>query len=96
MDHAVHSVRNDRPGRSGALEPLSGGAAIVVVGLAALYAYQIREEWTDALLGLWLAASPWLLGFSGNMSFTASDVLAGAVVALLGGWMTFSQPARTA
>ncbi|MDP1731227.1 MAG: SPW repeat protein [Devosia sp.] len=45
----------------------------MVVGLAALYAYQLREEWISALLGLWLAASPWLLGFSGNMGFTASD-----------------------
>jgi hypothetical protein len=72
------------------------GAAVIVVALAALYAYQVWEEWVTVVLGLWLAASPWLLGFSGNAAFAASDVLAGAAVAALGGWMAFSAPAHHA
>ena len=38
-------------------------AIIGVVSLAAIIAYRDWEEWVNVLLGLWLIASPWLLGF---------------------------------
>jgi hypothetical protein len=40
------------------------GVAIVAISLAAILAYANWEEWANCLVGLWLIASPWLLGFS--------------------------------
>ncbi|OKO82453.1 SPW repeat protein [Bradyrhizobium sp. AS23.2] len=38
-------------------------AIIVVLSLAAIIAYRDWEEWLNVLMGVWLIASPWLLGF---------------------------------
>ena len=38
-------------------------AIIVVLSLAAIIAYRDWEEWINVLMGVWLIASPWLLGF---------------------------------
>ncbi len=38
-------------------------AIIVVLSLAAMIAYRDWEEWLNVLMGVWLIASPWLLGF---------------------------------
>ncbi|MGY4606922.1 putative cobalt transporter CbtA [Bradyrhizobium sp. USDA 4474] len=38
-------------------------AIIVVLSLAAMIAYRDWEEWINVLMGVWLIASPWLLGF---------------------------------
>lgn len=38
-------------------------AIIVVLSLAAIIAYRDWEEWINVLMGIWLIASPWLLGF---------------------------------
>ena len=39
-------------------------AAIVVLSLAAIVAFAKWEEWANLLFGVWLIASPWILGFS--------------------------------
>jgi SPW repeat len=39
-------------------------AAIAVISLAAIFTYANWEEWANFLFGLWLIASPWILGFS--------------------------------
>lgn len=36
---------------------------ICVLSLAAMIAYRDWEEWLNVVMGLWLIASPWLLGF---------------------------------
>ena len=41
------------------------GALLVASALGAMLAPRAWEEWTEALLGLWLVVSPWLLGFAG-------------------------------
>ena len=38
-------------------------AIIVVLSLGAIIAYRDWEEWINVLMGVWLIASPWLLGF---------------------------------
>ena len=39
-------------------------AAVVAISLGAIFAYANWEEWANLLFGLWLIASPWVLGFS--------------------------------
>lgn len=43
---------------------LGGGAALLIALLAASQLYD-WEEWLNLIVGLWIAASPWLLSFSG-------------------------------
>lgn len=38
-------------------------AIIGILSLAAIIAYRDWEEWINVLMGVWLIASPWLLGF---------------------------------
>ncbi len=40
------------------------GAAIICLSLASIVAFSYWEEWANLALGLWLVASPWLLGFA--------------------------------
>ena len=58
------------------------GAVIGVVSLAAIIAYRDWEEWLNVLLGLWLIASPWLLGFPHTRAMHLSIGI-GVVVVLL-------------
>jgi SPW repeat len=39
------------------------GAIVVASSLAALVAFSEWEEWVGIVIGLWVLASPWLLGF---------------------------------
>jgi hypothetical protein len=57
-------------------------AIIGVVSLAAIIAYRDWEEWVNVLLGLWLIASPWLLGFPHTRAMHLSIGI-GVVVVLL-------------
>ena len=44
------------------------------------------EDWVDMVLGLWLAISPWILGFSeSDPSATRNALIVGIVVAVLSG-----------
>jgi len=49
---------------AGKLDLWATSAVIGLVSLAAIIAYRDWEEWANILLGLWLIASPWLLGFA--------------------------------
>lgn len=42
---------------------LLSGAAAAVLGVAAMFFFQIWEEWLDMALGAWLIASPWACRF---------------------------------
>jgi hypothetical protein len=39
------------------------------------------EDWAGAVIGVWLLASPWVLGYSGHFAATANAVLLGIVLA---------------
>jgi hypothetical protein len=59
------------------------GVAMAASGLAAVFAYQIWEEWADVVLGVWLVLSPWVLGFVSLTALTWNAVIMGALAVLL-------------
>ena len=78
----------------------ASGAVIAVISLAAIIAYKDWEEWVNILLGLWLIASPWLLGFAHTraMHFSIGIGIVIAFLAVLDLWLhydaTHSEPAH--
>jgi hypothetical protein len=58
------------------------GALIVALSVAALVAFAEWQEWLVLILGLWLVASPWVLGAHGGPA-TRFNVGAGALVVYL-------------
>jgi SPW repeat len=59
-------------------------AAIICLSLAAMVAFSYWEEWANLALGLWLVASPWLLGFAHTRAMHFAIGI-GAAVAFLAG-----------
>lgn len=73
------------------------GIAIAGLALAALSAYSDWEEWLNVAAGLWVVASPWLVGFSANAAAAHVHVMVGVIVALMaavGLWFAYRAPAR--
>jgi hypothetical protein len=58
-------------------------ALVAGIALAQLYPW---EEWLNALVGLWVAASPWLLGFAGVATAMWTHLVIGLAVAALSGY----------
>jgi hypothetical protein len=46
------------------LDLWASGAAVTAISVAAIVAFSDWEEWFNLLVGIWLVASPWLLGFA--------------------------------
>ena len=63
------------------------GALLLAVSLGAVILPQAWEEWTEAALGLWMAASPWILGYAHLPGATASAFATGIVVLVLALWV---------
>jgi SPW repeat len=59
------------------------GLGVVAVAILELTELDRWEEWLEMLLGLWLIAAPWILGYSDISSLTAMHVALGVFVALL-------------
>jgi Na+/citrate or Na+/malate symporter len=73
------------------------GAAIFAVAIVALVAFTEWEEWINVALGVWVALSPWILGFYANATATDVHLAAGLAVALLAGvrlWFVHRDPPR--
>ena len=69
------------------------GAVITLVALEALIAFVEWEEWINLAVGLWVAASPWLLGFGAEMRI---HVIVGVLVAAIAAtelWLVHRAPA---
>lgn len=62
------------------------GAVIVLMALAALFAFRIWEEWISGVLGAWLVIAPWVLSFSGHSTATLTSVLIGIAAFVLAVW----------
>jgi len=62
------------------------GIAIAVLSGSTFLIYNAIEEWIDAILGIWLIISPWVLSSSGNGAVVADFVIVGALVAGLSGY----------
>jgi hypothetical protein len=69
------------------------GAAIIAISLAAIIAFATWEEWVNLLFGLWLIASPWILGFSHARAMHFAVAIGAAVtfLALLELWLTYEK-----
>ena len=61
------------------------GAAVVVFAAWALFVPKKWAEWTNLILGLWLIASPWVLGFNAYWVAAANMVSVGLVIAVFSG-----------
>ena len=71
-----------------------GGLVAFNAGCA-LAGFAAWEEWTNLVLGLWAAISPWLFGFQGDPAATWTYVTLGCVVAALAAvqlWLVNRQP----
>jgi len=85
---------------SGKMDLWATGAVVALISLAAMIAYKDWEEWVNILLGLWLIASPWLLGFAHTraMHFSIGIGIVIAFLAVLDLWLhydaTHSEPAH--
>lgn len=62
------------------------GLALVAAALGAMWVPRAWEEWTEVVLGLWLVASPWVLGFAGERGAMLTALCTGIVVAALALW----------
>jgi hypothetical protein len=59
------------------------GAAIGLASIAAIVALTQWEEWVSLVFGLWLAISPWALGYHATVvSAMRADVAVGIAVAM--------------
>jgi SPW repeat len=69
------------------------GLAVAVLSLAAILAFATWEEWANLLLGIWLIASPWILGFPHTraMHFSIGIGLAVAFFAALELWLVYDE-----
>ena len=64
------------------------GVLITIVGLWALSVPESRgAEWSQLVLGAWVFVAPWILGFSGGAAAAWNAWIAGAIVAVLAGWV---------
>lgn len=68
-----------------------GSLAIAAISVGAIFAYANWEEWANLALGLWLVASPWVLGFAHARATPFSVAIGGAVayLALLELWLQY-------
>ena len=62
------------------------GLALVATTLGAMLAPKAWEEWTEAILGLWMVISPWALAFSHVREAMYAAVAVGLIVVLLALW----------
>lgn len=62
------------------------GLIIAGAELTALFRVMAWEEWASFAIGIWLAISPWVLGFNSIAAATWNAVIVGLVVAALAMW----------
>jgi hypothetical protein len=77
----------------------AAGGIVLILAVAAIAALREWEEWINVALGLWIAVSPWLLGFAMAVTPRWTHVGVGIAVAALAAielWLIHGTPtART-
>jgi heme/copper-type cytochrome/quinol oxidase subunit 3 len=63
------------------------GILLAAAALGAIFVPRAWEEWTEVALGLWLAVSPWVLGFAAMQTAQLNAVITGLVVIALALWV---------
>jgi SPW repeat len=62
------------------------GLALVATALGAMLAPKAWEEWTEAILGLWMVISPWALAYSHVQLAMYAATAGGLIVTVLALW----------
>lgn len=62
------------------------GGVIAVIAVSALFQLHQWEEWANVVVGIWVAISPWVLGFTGLTTATSNAVIVGILAVCLAGW----------
>jgi hypothetical protein len=73
------------------------GAAIALVALGAIVAFNEWEEWVNLALGIWAAIAPWVVAFSENAAASGVHLTVGIAVAVLAAarlWFMHRNPPR--
>ncbi|NTH16455.1 SPW repeat protein [Agrobacterium rhizogenes] len=61
-------------------------ALLCMFAIAALSVFVEWEEWANLVIGLWLIASPWLLGFAANASAMWTNIVLGVLIVAASLW----------
>jgi SPW repeat len=70
--------------RTAGLDLWLSSAAIIILSIAAMIAYSTWEEWINLALGLWLVASPYMLGFAHTRAMHFSIGIGSAIAFFAG------------
>lgn len=62
------------------------GVALIAAAFGAIATHKAWEEWVEAILGLWMLLSPWMLGFSHHTGAMLCAVAAGLIVVVFSLW----------
>lgn len=76
-----------------------GGGAALLIALLATSQLRDWEEWLNLIVGLWIAASPWLLSFSAMAYAMWAHLLIGLCIAGLAAmevWRIYQMPEKRA
>jgi SPW repeat-containing protein len=73
------------------------GIVIAALAVSALAAFAEWEEWLNLIVGLWVAVSPWVVGFSANAGAARDHLVVGVIVAVVAAvrlWLVHQGPPR--
>jgi SPW repeat len=73
----------------------ASGATVIALSAAAVLAFAQWEEWTSLMVGLWIAASPWVLGFQHGKAMPI-NIAIGLLIAYMSAlelWLIHYNPA---
>jgi hypothetical protein len=59
------------------------GALLLAISISAVFAFRPWKQWVRGVLGLWLAVSPWIVGFSNVPPLTLDAVVIGLIIVAL-------------
>jgi hypothetical protein len=62
------------------------GVVIAVLALWAAFRFAEWHDWANGVLGVWLVASPWILGFAALTAAVWNHVVVGLLIVALAAW----------
>lgn len=72
------------------------GSLVLLLAIGGQSSHQTWETGLSAAIGLWLTATPWILGFADTPTALLSAVTAGSVMVALGVWSLANDLSRDA